>query len=287
MSTLHAEMSYALTTASVALDDFTGAGGNYQNYISALKEVERLIRLEMQTSRFISENATLKNTESLCSELELTTEQKGILWTAMKSNYVQLEKDGVFWNIDGVDVVMGTLTLTPLYGVGGDVVKPFTFSVASMSVPNMTFCAIVKFEVGGTPNGLKHLVDRLEMLDNNLKKIYEHARVVQNDPVNAEVCELFKETLAAIPRVLTGPTDGTNHAIRIWYNEQGWNDNFVMQLFNYCGKCSGWSSMIEDHMRGGRFYNMAELCRQELRQILSMMKERVEQLAKEHNHDHL
>lgn len=63
MSMLRAEMSHALITASVALDDFTGAGGSYQKYVSALKEVERLTQLEVQTSTLNSENTTLKISE--------------------------------------------------------------------------------------------------------------------------------------------------------------------------------------------------------------------------------
>lgn len=219
--------------------------------------------------------------------MELTFEQKGILWTAMKSNYVQLEKDGVFWHVEGVDVVMGTLSLKPECGVSSEVMKAFTFPVSSLSAQNMTFCSNVQFEVGGTPNGLRHIAHQLKMLDDKLDEIFEHARVIQNNRVSLWLIELFKETLSAIPRVLAGPTDGSNFAIRIWYVKQGWNDNSVMRLFTFFGKCSAWDSILDEHSHGDRVRNIATLCKLDLRQVMIMMQERIEQLSKEGYDDNL
>lgn len=211
----------------------------------------------------------------------ITSEQKGILCTAAKSNYVQLEKDGVFWHIESVDVEKGTLTLKPMCGVSSEVMKPSTFSVSSMTAQNMTFCSIVQFEVDGTPNGLQHIARQLKMLEDNLDKIYEHARVMQNDVVGTWAIELFKETLLAIPRVLAGPTDGGNFAVRNWYITQGWNDNFVMRLFTFFGKCSAWDAILDEHSHGDRIRNIATLCKQDLRPITIMIQEQIEQQSKE------
>lgn len=195
--------------------------------------------------------------------MELSFDQKAILWTAFRSKYIQAVPNGPWLRIHGVDTVTGMITTK------GDINTPEKnanedfLDVRTLRLNEIEFLDRVPIVLQSTPSRLEFILSQLRIW-----------QVIQTTPQRTTVVILKR-----INQLLSGFTDGSFKEMNDWLTADGFDRSDAIHIWQTMSTLQVWIDLKEaGGVTGPGTQVIMRMTRDRLNHIVDLFEDRIEKL---------